>query len=114
MVFYLLAMHLEETHMEENIFTFDIDKCKKKCLLNHKYNHCVFNVMDDPKNFKDFSFIQTAKLAESEGTLRASGMRGTEAGALTTALLAPVQKNFILIQRLLKDDIILKRKIISH
>ncbi len=27
------------------------------------------------KHFKGFSFIQTAKLAESEGTLRASGMR---------------------------------------
>ena len=35
----------------------------------------IMNTYQLEKKEKGFSFIQTAKLAESEGTLRASGMR---------------------------------------
>jgi hypothetical protein len=37
--------------MDEKIFTIDINKCRRNILLNHKYDYCVFNVMDDPKEF---------------------------------------------------------------
>ena len=33
------------------IFTIDINKCRRNILLNHKYDYCVFNVMDEPKDF---------------------------------------------------------------
>jgi hypothetical protein len=38
--------------MDEKIFTIDRNKCRRKILLNHKYHYCVFNVMDDPKEFQ--------------------------------------------------------------
>ena len=38
-------------HMDEKIFTFDINKCRRNILLNHKHNYCVFNVMGDPEEF---------------------------------------------------------------
>ncbi len=37
--------------MEEAIYTINIDKCRRNVLLNHKYNYCIFNVMDDIKVF---------------------------------------------------------------
>ncbi len=37
--------------MDENIFTSDINKCRKNIVLNQKYDFCVFNGMDDPKEF---------------------------------------------------------------
>ena len=48
---YAFVEQLEETHMDEKIFTIDINKCRRNILLNHKYDYCVFNVMDDPKEF---------------------------------------------------------------
>jgi hypothetical protein len=38
---------LHKTHMEETIYTIYINKCRRNILLNHKYDYCVFNVMDD-------------------------------------------------------------------
>ena len=46
---YAFVEQLHETHMDEKIFTIDINKCRRNILLNHKYDYCVFNVMDDPK-----------------------------------------------------------------
>jgi hypothetical protein len=37
--------------MEETIYTIDINKCRRNILLNHKYDYCVFNVMDDVEVF---------------------------------------------------------------
>ena len=48
---YAFVEQLEETHMDEKIFTIDINKCRRNILLNHKFDYCVFNVMDDPKEF---------------------------------------------------------------
>ena len=48
---YAFVEQLEQTHMEEKIFTIDINKCRRNILLNHKYDYCVFNVMDDSKEF---------------------------------------------------------------
>ncbi len=42
---------LHKTHMEETIYTIDINKCRRNILLNHKYGYCVFNVMDDVEVF---------------------------------------------------------------
>jgi hypothetical protein len=33
--------------MEETIYTIDINQCRRNIFLNHKYDNCVFNVMDD-------------------------------------------------------------------
>ena len=38
---------LHKTHMEETIYTIDINKYRRNILLNHKYDYCEFNVMDD-------------------------------------------------------------------
>ena len=46
---YAFVEQLEQTHMDEKIFTIDINKCRRNILLNHKHNYCVFNVMDDPE-----------------------------------------------------------------
>ncbi len=46
---YAFVEQLEKKHMDEKIFTIDINKCRRNILLNHKYDYCVFNVMDDPK-----------------------------------------------------------------
>ena len=48
---------LHKTHMEETIFTIDINKCRRNILLNHKYDYCVFNVMDDVEVFNTNSKI---------------------------------------------------------
>jgi hypothetical protein len=48
---YAFVEQLEKTHMDEKIFTIDINKCRRNILLNHKYDYCVFNIMDDPKEF---------------------------------------------------------------
>ena len=48
---YAFVEQLEKTHMDEKIFTIDINKCRRNILLNHKYDYCVFNVMDDSKEF---------------------------------------------------------------
>ena len=48
---------LHKTHMEETIFTIDINKCRRNILLNHKYDYCVFNVMDDVEEFNTNSKI---------------------------------------------------------
>ncbi len=37
---------LHKTHMEETIYTIDINKCRRNILLNHKYDYCAFNVRD--------------------------------------------------------------------
>jgi hypothetical protein len=42
---------LHKTHMEETIYTIDINKCRKSISINHKYDYCVFNVMDDIEDF---------------------------------------------------------------
>ena len=42
---------LHKTHFEETIYTIDINKCRRNILLNHKYDYCVFNVMDDVEVF---------------------------------------------------------------
>ena len=35
------------------IYHFDINKCRKNCLLYSKYEFPVFTVMDQPEIFKD-------------------------------------------------------------
>ena len=47
---YACVEQLEKTHMDEKIFTIDINKCRRNILLNHEYDHCVFNAMY-PKEF---------------------------------------------------------------
>ncbi len=37
--------------MDKKIFTVDINKCRRNILLNHKYDYCVLNAVDDPKEF---------------------------------------------------------------
>ncbi len=32
---------LHKTHMEETIYTIDLNKCRQNISLNHKYDHCV-------------------------------------------------------------------------
>jgi len=48
---YAFVEQVQQTHMDEKIFTIDINKCRINILLNHKYDYCVFNVMGDPKEF---------------------------------------------------------------
>ena len=47
--------------MEETIYTIDINKCRRNILLNHKYDYCVFNVMDDVEVFDINSEIRVIK-----------------------------------------------------
>jgi hypothetical protein len=42
---------LHKTHIEETIYTIDINKCRRNKLLHHKYDYRVFNVMDDVEVF---------------------------------------------------------------
>ncbi len=46
---YAFVEQIEQTHMDEKIFTININKCTRSILLNHKYDNCIFNVMDDPE-----------------------------------------------------------------
>ena len=65
---------LHKTHMEESIYTIDINKCRRNISLNHKYDYCVFNVMDDVEVFNIYSeiikglfYIETNKYFPSRG-----------------------------------------------
>ncbi len=49
---------LHKTHIEETIYTIDIDKCRRNILLHHKYDYRVFNVMDDVEVF----YIKSKKI----------------------------------------------------
>ena len=42
---------------KNKIFTIDINKCRRNILLNHKHDYCVFNVMDELKEFNAKSAI---------------------------------------------------------
>jgi len=55
---YAFVESINKSHMEEKLFTIDINKCRRNILLNHKYNYCVFNVIDDPKEFNINSAIK--------------------------------------------------------
>ena len=54
---YAFVDQVHETHMDEKIFTIDINKCRRNILLNHNIIFCIFNVMDDPKEFNIHSKI---------------------------------------------------------
>ena len=47
---YAFVEQLEETHMDEKIFTIDINKCRRNILLNHKYDYCVLMLWMTQKN----------------------------------------------------------------
>ena len=38
---YAIVEQVQQTHMDEKIFTIDINKCRRNILLNHKHNYCV-------------------------------------------------------------------------
>jgi hypothetical protein len=53
---YAFVEQLEQTHMDEKIFTIDINKCRRNILYNSKYNYPIFTVMDEIKPFNENNY----------------------------------------------------------
>jgi hypothetical protein len=51
----------------KKLFTIDINKCRRKILLNHKHDYCIFNVMDEPEEYKQ---LESEDSIKSSSTLK--------------------------------------------
>jgi 5-methylcytosine-specific restriction endonuclease McrA len=59
----------------KKLFTIDINKCRRNILLNHKHDYCIFNVMDEPEEYKKTKIIEGLYYIETDSyfPLRGNG-----------------------------------------
>jgi 5-methylcytosine-specific restriction enzyme A len=59
----------------KKLFTIDINKCRRNILLNHKHDYCIFNVMDEPEEYKQSKIIEGLYYIETDSyfPLRGNG-----------------------------------------
>jgi hypothetical protein len=59
----------------KKLFTIDINKCRRNILLNHKHDYCIFNVMDEPEEYKESKIIEDLYYIETDSyfPLRGNG-----------------------------------------
>jgi hypothetical protein len=71
---YAFVEPVKETTTKK-LFTIDINKCRRNILLNHKHDYCVFNVMDEPEEYKKTKIIEGLYYIETDSyfPLRGNG-----------------------------------------
>jgi 5-methylcytosine-specific restriction enzyme A len=67
--------HASEPVKGKKLFTIDINKCRRNILLNHKHDYCIFNVMDEPEEYKKTKIIEGLYYIETDSyfPLRGNG-----------------------------------------
>jgi 5-methylcytosine-specific restriction enzyme A len=72
---YAFVEPIREPTKGKKLFTIDINKCRRNILLNHKHDYCIFNVMDDPEEYKDSKIIEGLYYIETDSyfPLRGNG-----------------------------------------
>jgi 5-methylcytosine-specific restriction enzyme A len=72
---YAFVEPIREPTKGKKLFTIDINKCRRNILLNHKHDYCIFNVMDEPEEYKDSKIIEGLYYIETDSyfPLRGNG-----------------------------------------
>jgi 5-methylcytosine-specific restriction enzyme A len=72
---YAFVEPIKEPLKGKKLFTIDINKCRRNILLNHKHDYCIFNVMDEPEEYKDSKIIEGLYYIETDSyfPLRGNG-----------------------------------------
>jgi 5-methylcytosine-specific restriction enzyme A len=72
---YAFVEPIREATKGKKLFTIDINKCRRNILLNHKHDYCIFNVMDEPEEYKDSKIIEGLYYIETDSyfPLRGNG-----------------------------------------
>ena len=72
---YAFVEPIKEPLKCKKLFTIDINKCRRNILLNHKHDYCIFNVMDEPEEYKHSKIIEGLYYIETDSyfPLRGNG-----------------------------------------
>jgi 5-methylcytosine-specific restriction endonuclease McrA len=72
---YAFVEPVKEPAKGKKLFTIDINKCRRNILLNHKHDYCIFNVMDEPEEYKKTKIIEGLYYIETDSyfPLRGNG-----------------------------------------
>jgi 5-methylcytosine-specific restriction enzyme A len=72
---YAFVEPIREPTKGKKLFTIDINKCRRNILLNHKHDYCIFNVMDEPEEYKQSKIIEGLYYIETDSyfPLRGNG-----------------------------------------
>jgi 5-methylcytosine-specific restriction endonuclease McrA len=72
---YAFVEPVKEPVKGKKLFTIDINKCRRNILLNHKHDYCIFNVMDEPEEYKNSKIIEGLYYIETDSyfPLRGNG-----------------------------------------
>jgi 5-methylcytosine-specific restriction enzyme A len=72
---YAFVEPIREPTKGKKLFTIDINKCRRNILLNHKHDYCIFNVMDEPEEYKKSKIIEGLYYIETDSyfPLRGNG-----------------------------------------
>ena len=72
---YAFVEPIREATKGKKLFTIDINKCRRNILLNHKHDYCIFNVMDEPEEYKNSKIIEGLYYVETDSyfPLRGNG-----------------------------------------
>jgi 5-methylcytosine-specific restriction endonuclease McrA len=72
---YAFVEPIREVTKGKKLFTIDINKCRRNILLNHKHDYCIFNVMDEPEEYKKTKIIEGLYYIETDSyfPLRGNG-----------------------------------------
>jgi 5-methylcytosine-specific restriction enzyme A len=72
---YAFVEPIREPTKDKKLFTIDINKCRRNILLNHKHDYCIFNVMDEPEEYKKTKIIEGLYYIETDSyfPLRGNG-----------------------------------------
>jgi 5-methylcytosine-specific restriction enzyme A len=72
---YAFVEPIREPAKTKKLFTIDINKCRRNILLNHKHDYCIFNVMDEPEEYKKTKIIEGLYYIETDSyfPLRGNG-----------------------------------------
>jgi 5-methylcytosine-specific restriction enzyme A len=72
---YAFVEPIREATKGKKLFTIDINKCRRNILLNHKHDYCIFNVMDEPEEYKKTKIIEGLYYIETDSyfPLRGNG-----------------------------------------
>jgi 5-methylcytosine-specific restriction enzyme A len=72
---YAFVEPIKEPLKGKKLFTIDINKCRRNILLNHKHDYCIFNVMDEPEEYKQSKIIEGLYYIETDSyfPLRGNG-----------------------------------------
>jgi 5-methylcytosine-specific restriction endonuclease McrA len=72
---YAFVEPVKEPAKGKKLFTIDINKCRRNILLNHKHDYCIFNVMDEPEEYKKIKIIEGLYYIETDSyfPLRGNG-----------------------------------------